>query len=89
MTDKSKHDNSSTEKATVTLAGKVEKIIPSLAPDDLERAQIAVEGSDLLYREIRIKNELNDSAGNTVQLKKGSDVEVTIAAEPEARLPET
>ena len=76
-----------TEKATVTLPGTVEKIIPSLDPDEPEKAQIAVEGGDELYREIRIDNTLQDEAGNEVCLKKGAEVEVTIAAESEATTP--
>ena len=75
------------EKATVTLPGTVEKIIPSLDPDEPEKAQIVVEGAEELYREIRIDNTLQDEAGNEVSLKKGAEVEVTIAAESEATTP--
>jgi hypothetical protein len=75
------------EKATVTLPGTVEKIIPSLDPNEPEKAQIAVEGAEELYREIRIENTLQDETGNVVSLKKGAEVEVTIAAESEATTP--
>jgi len=80
---KAQEENPS-EKASVTLPGTVEKIIPALGPDEPEKAQIAVEGADNLYREIRIDNRLQDEAGNDVSLKKGAEVEVTIAADSQA-----
>jgi hypothetical protein len=87
MTDKSAQDNSegkdqTPEKPAITLPGTVEKIIPSLHPDEPDKAQIAVEGADDLYREIRVENILEDPAGNTVSMKEGTKVEVTIEAEP-------
>lgn len=45
-----------TEKPSVTLPGKVEKIIESARPSEPEKAEISVEGADTLYREIRIEN---------------------------------
>ncbi len=75
------------EKATVTLPGTVEKIIPPIVPSEPEKAQIAIEGAEDLYKEIRVENTLEDAAGNAVSLKKGAEVEVTIAAEPEATTP--
>jgi len=87
MADKSKDEDQSTEKAAATLPGTVEKIIPPLVPSEPEKAQIAIEGADDLYREIRVDNTLQDAAGNPVSLKKGAEVEVTIEAEPEATTP--
>jgi hypothetical protein len=87
MSVKAKDAENSTDKATVTLPGTVEKIIPSIDPDEPDKAQIAVEGAEELYREIRIENTLQDEAGNEVCLKKGAEVEVTIAAETEATAP--
>jgi len=84
MSVKAKDAENSTEKATVTLPGTVEKIIHSIDPEEPDKAQIAVEGAEELYREIRIDNTLQDEAGNEVCLKKGAEVEVTIAAESEA-----
>jgi hypothetical protein len=84
---KPKDDESSSEKASVTLPGTVEKIIPPLAPTAPEKAQIAVEGGEDLYREIRVENTLQDAAGNDVSLKKGANVEVTIAADPKETTP--
>jgi hypothetical protein len=87
MSDKPKDEDRSAEKATVTLPGTVEKIIPPIGPNEPEQAQIAVEGAEELYREIRVENTLQDEAGNPVSLKKGAEVEVTIEAETEATTP--
>jgi hypothetical protein len=70
------------EKATTTLPGKVEKVIKSHPQSgEPEKAQIAVEGADHLYREIRVPNRLVDSEGNRVKLKPGAEVDVTIEAD--------
>jgi hypothetical protein len=86
MNDKPKDDESN-EKVAVTLPGTVEKIIPPVVPGIPEKAQISVEGADDLYREIRVENTLQDSAGNPVALKEGSQVEVKIEAEQKATAP--
>lgn len=75
------------EKPAATLPATVEKIIKSPTPNEPEKAQISVEGADHLYRELRIENTLVDEDGNKVRLKPGAEVEVTIAAEPEATTP--
>lgn len=70
-------------KASTTLPGKVEKVItPHPGSGEPEKAQIAVEGADHLYREIRVPNALTDTHGQKVRLKEGADVEVTIEADP-------
>jgi hypothetical protein len=74
-------------KATVTLPATVEKIIPSAHPREPEKAQIAVNGAEDLYREIRVENTLQDAAGNAVKLKLGAEVEVTIEADSKATTP--
>ena len=71
------------EKPSTTLPGTVEKIIKSPSPSEPEKAQIAVEGADHLYRELRIENVLTDDDGKKVSLKQGAEVEVTIEASPE------
>lgn len=76
-----------TEKPTVTLPGKVEKIIEPSHPSEPEKAQISVEGADTLYQELRIENSLTDENGNSVRLKKGADVEVTVEADKTATTP--
>jgi hypothetical protein len=75
------------EKSSVTMPGTVEKIIPSVHPSGPEKAQIALEGADELYREIRIENSLTDENGDEVRLKKGAEVEITVEADPEATTP--
>jgi hypothetical protein len=70
-------------KASTTLPGKVEKVIASHpGSGEPEKAQIAVEGADHLYREIRVPNSLTDAHGQKVKLKEGADVEVKIEADP-------
>lgn len=76
-----------TEKPSTTLPAVVEKIIKPVAPGDPEKAQIAIEGADHLYREIRIENTLTDENGDKVRLKLGADVEVTVEAPAEATIP--
>jgi len=63
---------------------KVQKIIKSPHPDDPEKAEIAVEGADHLYRELRIENCLEDEKGNEVKLKEGAKVEVVVEADEDA-----
>ena len=75
------------EKPSTTLPGTVERIIKPLSADDPEKAQIAIEGADDLYREIRIENTLTDQNGDKVRLKPGADVEVTVEAPLEATTP--
>jgi len=77
------------EKPSVTLPGTVEKIIKPVHPSEPEKAQIAVEGADELYREIRIENSLTDAQGDEVRLKKGDEVEVTVEADQEATIPKS
>lgn len=72
------------EKPSTTMPAVVEKIIKPLYPSEPEKAQIAVEGADHLYRELRIVNTLTDENGDEVRLKPGAQVEITIEAEPEA-----
>ena len=70
------------EKPNTVLPGTVEKIIKPIVPGDPEKAQIAVETADHLYREIRIENEMTTPDGQKVGLKPGAEVEVIIAADP-------
>lgn len=87
MSDKPKNGKDEAEKPGITLPGVVEKIIPPLIPSEPEKAQITVEGADDLYKEIRVENTLQDSDGNTVALKEGAKVEVTIEADPNVTKP--
>jgi hypothetical protein len=67
------------EEPSVTMPGTVDAIVPSSRPGQPEKAQIAVDGADRLYRNLRIENILTDEHGDDVKLKKGAHVEVTIA----------
>ena len=78
------NESSPEEKATVTLPGVVEKIIKPVHPAMPEKAQIAIQGADDLYREIRIDNNLKDANGEKVALKQGAEVDVKVEAEPKA-----
>jgi hypothetical protein len=70
-----------TDKPTVTLPGKVEKIIKPADPREPEKAQITIEGADTLYKEIRIENKLTDKDGEEVRLKKDAEVDVILEAD--------
>ena len=70
-----------------TLPATVQKIIPSHDPALPEKAEIAVEGADELYKEIRIENTLIDEKGREVKLKKGAKVELTVEANPSGIVP--
>ena len=86
MTDKltDNAEDKPIDKPSTTLPGTVDKIIKSPFPDEPEKVQIAVEGADELYRELRIENKLTSENGEEVSLKKGAQVEITVEAEPEA-----
>jgi len=67
------------EQPSTTMPGIVDKLILARAGQP-EKAQIAVEGADLAYRELRIENSLTDKYGDEVKLKKGAHVEITVTA---------
>lgn len=70
------------EPPSTTVSGTVDKIIPAKSQNKPEKAQITVNKSDHGHRNIRITNELTDEHGDEVKLKKGANVDVTVAAEP-------
>ena len=76
-----------TDNPSTTLPGVVEKIIKPVSPKEPEKAQIAIDGADDLYREIRIDNTLTKKNGEEVRLKPVAEVEVTVEAPPEATTP--
>ena len=73
------------KKPRTTMPAVVEKIINS--PGENEKAQIAVEGADHLYRELRVENTLTDEHGRKVGLKPGAEIEVTLEADRDATTP--
>jgi hypothetical protein len=72
------------EQPSATMAGTVDKIVPSPGPGQPEKAQIAIEEADHGYQDLRIEHTLTDEHGDDVRLKKGAHVEVTVTAEPTA-----
>jgi uncharacterized protein YfaS (alpha-2-macroglobulin family) len=77
------------KKSKTTKPGTVEKIIKSPYPQVPEKAEIAVEGADHLYREIRIENTLVDEKGKKVKLKEGAVVDVIVEADSKDTVPKT
>jgi predicted DNA-binding antitoxin AbrB/MazE fold protein len=76
-----KDSNGADEKPSTTLPGTVEKIIKSPDPTEPEKAQIAIEGAEELYREVRIDNVLKNQNGEKVALNEGAEVDITIEAD--------
>jgi hypothetical protein len=72
------------DQPSATMPGTVDKIIPPQGPNQLEKAQIAVDGADHGHRDLRIENALIDEHGDDVRLKKGAHVEVTVTAQPKS-----
>jgi hypothetical protein len=68
------------EQPSTTMPGIVSKIIPSRNMSQPEKAQIAVNGTDQRYRNLRIENTLTDEHGDDLKLKKGAHVDITVTA---------
>jgi hypothetical protein len=77
------------KKPKVTKPGTVQKVIQPPYPQAPEKAEIAVEGADHLYREIRIENTLEDATGKKVKLKEGAQVDVTVEADAKDTVPKS
>jgi hypothetical protein len=75
------------KKPKTTKPGRVQRVIKPFHPQIPEKAEIAVQGADHLYREIRIDNALEDAQGRKVKLKEGAEVDVTIEADPKDTAP--
>lgn len=74
------------KKASTKLPGTVERVIKAHPhSDEPEKAQIAVEGADHLYRELRVPNKLTDEDGHPVKLKEGTEVEVKIESDGDVK----
>jgi hypothetical protein len=84
-----KEGSMSKKKPNVTIPGKVEKIIKPRYSGETEKAQIAVDGADDLYRELRIENSLTDENGDKVQLKENAEVDVVVEADGDATEPKS
>ena len=77
------------EKSSTMRPATVQKIIRPTVPGEPEKAEIAVEGADDLYREIRIENKLIRDDGKEVALKRGAQVDVIIEADEKDTAPQT
>jgi len=71
------------------LRGKVEKVIKPVYPTEPEKAQIAIQDADHLYREIRVENVLTDDQGEKAALKPGASVDVVLEADPSDTIKKT
>ena len=69
--------------ASVTLLATVEKVLPANCAEP-EKIQISVDGCDELFSELRVENTLKNEAGDSVTLKRGAQIEVTINADSDA-----
>jgi hypothetical protein len=76
------------EQPSATMAGTVDKIIPSSRPNQLEQAQIAIDGAERRHRDLRIDNTFTDEHGDDVKLKKGAGVKITVTAEARPSSPQ-
>lgn len=66
------------------LHGTVQKIIKPVQPSEPEKAEIAVEEADHLYRELRVENVLTNENGEKARLKPQAEVDVIIEADSDA-----
>lgn len=91
MSHTPRNDKHEGKKVVVTLPGTVEKVIPAVIPAighrRPEMVEIAVEGGEALYREIRVNNALHDEGSHAVSLKLGGEVQLKIEATSEVTLP--
>ena len=79
----------SREKPSTTVPATVQKVIKPYYTHQPEKAQIALDEGEDLYREIRVENSLQDEQGHEVRLKPGVPVEITIAADEEDTVKKT
>jgi hypothetical protein len=68
---------------SVTLPATVEKVLPARDAEP-EKIQISVDGCDELFSELRVENTLKNESGDSVTLKRGAHIEVTINADSDA-----
>ena len=66
--------------------GTVEKVIEPPHPGQPEKAQIAIEEAEHLYREVRVENIINDDNGEASRLKVGAKVDVILEADSDATM---
>jgi hypothetical protein len=64
-------------KPTIQIRGKVEKIIPA-TPTRPEIAQIFLTCADETFTELRVKNNFEGVTGDSVRLKQGAEVVISV-----------
>src|SRR5579885_2448204 len=84
---KHKEKKNSGEKPVLELPGTVEKVIHPINPNQAEKVQIAIEGADELYKEIRVENTGEDSWGGDGGLKAGAGSDLKGEGDMEAARP--
>ena len=73
------------KKKTKRMHGRVQKIIKPSGGEP-EKAQIAIDEADDLYKEVRVENKLTDENGVERRLKEGAEVDISIEADSDATL---
>jgi len=71
-------------KSRQRLQGTVQKIIPSLTPNQPEKVEILLDHADELFRELRVENIFTRMNGEKFSLNPGAKITVILEAEPEA-----
>jgi len=61
-----------------TVPAVVQKVLPPVYPEQLEKVEIRISTADELYREIRLENRLSDVDGRPVAMQTVASVDVTI-----------
>jgi len=68
--------NSRKSKSQAQLTGTVRRIVAHV---EAVWAEISLDGADDFYRDIRVRNPLQNQDGSTTSLRRGNRVVVTIA----------
>jgi hypothetical protein len=72
-----------TKDMSLTLTGTVEKVLSATRAEP-EKMQISIDGCDQLYSELRVENMLTNESGESVTLKRGAHIQITINADADA-----
>jgi hypothetical protein len=66
------------------MKGTVQRIIKPIHPGMSEKAEIAIQEAEDLYKEIRIENEVTGDQGEKAGLKPGAEIDVIVEADSNA-----
>lgn len=78
------HDTAATRQPSrpwKTVSGSAQKIVSNIHPGQSESVEIAIDGAEHLFREIRLENSFTALDGQPVALKQGARVDVTFEAD--------